>query len=201
MNFVGPHLGQTVRTKICFFAIFLSLAYQFSWKLHRMIAWNNVQLLTYKNHKKYGEPILELAWDDRLEQCLTISRGKAHEKKKLGAQIWTKIGARIRFLPIFSSLVHQFSFKFYRMIAQHNVELVEMKLTQKIGGPKLGQKLAGSHTSYISCIFCILEKLGNCPLFFCIQLICPVLACFFLDTLLNQKRKLFILFLGKCIID
>ena len=33
-----PNLGQTGKT---FFTIFLSLVYYFSYKLHRMIVWNN----------------------------------------------------------------------------------------------------------------------------------------------------------------
>ena len=45
-----------------------------------------------------------------------------------GGQVWTKqvkFGLKIRFLVIFSSLVHKFSFKLYRMITWDNVELVE----------------------------------------------------------------------------
>ena len=38
--------------------------------------------------------------------------------------------------------------------------------------------MRGSHMSCISCISYILEKLENCPVFSCIQLICPVLSRF-----------------------
>ena len=44
---------------------------------------------------------LEIAQDDRLEQCLTTSRGKTHEKN-LWAYIWdkqAKIGSELDFLP------------------------------------------------------------------------------------------------------
>ena len=51
----------------------------------------------------------------------------------------------------------------------------------------LKNKMQGSHTS---CISCILEKLGNCPVFSCIQLICPVLSCF-LDTWLTKTKVVY----------
>ena len=49
---------------------------------------------------------------------------RSNLRKNLGAQIsvkWPKIGPKIRFFAIFSSLAHQFSLKLTRMIAQNNV--------------------------------------------------------------------------------
>ena len=49
---------------------------------------------------------------------------RSNLRKNLGAQIsvkWPKIGPKIRFFAIFSSLAHQLSFKLTRMIAQNNV--------------------------------------------------------------------------------
>ena len=34
---------------------------------------------------------LEIAYKDILQQCITFSRGKTHEKK-FGDQIWTRVG-------------------------------------------------------------------------------------------------------------
>ena len=51
---------------------------------------------------------LEIAYNNSLQQCLTPSRGKTHEKN-FGTKIWvkrTKIEPEIRFFAIFSSLVH-----------------------------------------------------------------------------------------------
>ena len=45
--------------------------------------------------------------------------------------------------------------------------------------------------SHMSCISCILEKLRNCPVFSCIQLICPVLSCFFRYIAYQNKSCLF----------
>ena len=48
-----------------------------------------------------------------------------------GGQVWikqVKFGLKIRFFVIFSSLVHKFSFKLYRMITWDNVEPVEIKI-------------------------------------------------------------------------
>ena len=87
--------------------------------------------------------VLEIAHNDSLQQFLSSSTGKIHEKK-FGAQIWakgTKIRPEIRFFAISSSLVHQFSFKLHRMIAWNNLQLlVEVKSasTKKIEGPKFG---------------------------------------------------------------
>ena len=41
----GDQIWAQIRPKIRFFAIFSSLVHQFSLKLHRMIAWNNVSIL------------------------------------------------------------------------------------------------------------------------------------------------------------
>ena len=49
---------------------------------------------------------------------------RSNLRKNLGAQIsvkWPKIGPKIRFFAIFSSLARQFSFKFPRIIAWNNV--------------------------------------------------------------------------------
>ena len=103
-----------------FFSFFLSLTRQFSFKLTRMIAWNNVQLLVGVTRK-------------------TMAGGGKR----------AKIGSKISFLTIFQSLVHYISFKLHMMIAQNNVQLlVEVKVMKKnngvkVGprGPKLGPKL------------------------------------------------------------
>ena len=52
-NFRGPNLDQTgkIRPKIRFFVIFSSFIYQFSFKLQRMKAWNNSQLLMVKTNQ------------------------------------------------------------------------------------------------------------------------------------------------------
>ena len=53
-----------------------------------------------------------MALDDRLEQCLTTSKSKMSQKS-LSAQIWVKqakVGSKISFFFIFSSLVHWFFF-------------------------------------------------------------------------------------------
>ena len=42
----------------------------------------------------------EIAYNDSFRQCITSSRGKTHEWTK-----WAKIGPKIRFFAIFSSLV------------------------------------------------------------------------------------------------
>ena len=49
---------------------------------------------------------------------------RSNLRKNLGAQIsvkWPKIGPKIRFFAIFSSLAHQLSFKLTRIIAWNNV--------------------------------------------------------------------------------
>ena len=82
--------------KTGFFAIFSSLAHQFSLQLHTLIACNNVQL----------------------EVEVTSMR------KNFWAQIcvkYAKIQSQINFFAIFSSLMHQFSFKLQRMIASKNL--------------------------------------------------------------------------------
>ena len=48
-----------------------------------------------------------------------------------GGQVWikqVKFGLKIRFFVIFSSLVHKFSIKLYRMLTWDNVEPVEIKI-------------------------------------------------------------------------
>ena len=52
--------------------------------------------------------LLEIAYNDSFQQCLTSSRGKIHEEK-LGPQIWTKgakIGSKTRVFAIFLTVVH-----------------------------------------------------------------------------------------------
>ena len=71
-----------IRSKMRFFAIFLSLDRTFFLKLHTVIACNIVShLVEVKSTKKI-----------------------------IGTQIWTKIGCEIRFFAIYSSLVHFFCF-------------------------------------------------------------------------------------------
>ena len=86
------------------------------------------------------------AHNDSLEQCLTTSTGNSHKKFGGKGQIWakrTKIRPKIRFLAIFLSLVHLFSFKLHRMLVWNNfLLLVEVKLRNFfLSGPKLGLKL------------------------------------------------------------
>ena len=52
---------------------------------------------------------------------------------------------------------------------------------------KISLWLQGSHTS---CISCIMEKLGNCPVFSSILLICPVLSSF-LGTFLTKTKAVY----------
>ena len=107
--FLGTNFGSKLaktRLKISFFVIFSSLVHQFSFKLHRMIAWNNVQLLVevklsknilqtqiWAKQAKIGSKIrgffflalvhqffFIIALDDSLERCLITSRGKTCKK-------------------------------------------------------------------------------------------------------------------------
>ena len=48
---------------------------------------------------------LEIAYDDSLRQFLTSRSGKTHEKNFLGAK-QSKMGPKISFFTIFTSLVH-----------------------------------------------------------------------------------------------
>ena len=59
---------------------------------------------------EFGSSVfLETAYNnDSLQQCLTLSKGKTYDKK-FGAKVWTKqakIGPKVRFVAVFSSLVH-----------------------------------------------------------------------------------------------
>ena len=85
---------------------------------------------------------LEIPYSDRMQQCITSTRGKP-TREIFGDQIWvkrTKISPKIRFFAIFSNLIHQFFFKLHKMIAQNNVKLlVELKPAKKLGGSHLGQ--------------------------------------------------------------
>ena len=80
---------------------------------------------------------LEIPYSDRMQQCITSTRGKP-TREIFGDQIWvkrTKISPKIRFFAIFSNLIHQFFFKLHKMIAQNNVkQLVELKPARKLGG-------------------------------------------------------------------
>ena len=62
----------------------------------------------------------------------------------MGAQIWdkqVKIGSKVRFFAIFSSFVHLLSFKFHRMIAWNNVQLLaKIKPTKKSLGAHIWGK-------------------------------------------------------------
>ena len=54
---------------------------------------------------------LKIAYSDNLQQCLTSSRGKIHEKS-FWTQVWVesvKIGSKVKFFAIFSSLSVTFS--------------------------------------------------------------------------------------------
>ena len=66
---------------------------------------------------------LEIAYNDSLRQHLTPSRGKTHRKNFLVPK-FGPVGPEIRFFAIFSSLVHWFSFKCYKIIAWNNVYLL-----------------------------------------------------------------------------
>ena len=105
----GAKIGPETR----FFAIFSSLLHQFSLKLHTMIACNHVQhLVEVKFMKKnLGANLvqggqnrsqnqvfcyflkfallvfLEIAYSDRLQQCVTCSRNKIFEKKIWGPNL------------------------------------------------------------------------------------------------------------------
>ena len=74
----------------------------------------------------------EIAYDDSLRQCLTSRRGKVHEKIS-GAQIWAKLGPKIKFFVVFSGLAYQLSFKLHRMMAWIYVQLlVEVEFSKII---------------------------------------------------------------------
>ena len=101
---------------------------------------------------KFGSLIFfEIAHSDSLQQCLACSRGKIFEKI-LGPTLWSKgakIGPKIRFFAIFSSLLDQFSLKLHTVIACNNVQhVVEVKSLKKFWallcgprGPKSVPKL------------------------------------------------------------
>ena len=89
---------------------------------------------------KFGSLVLlEISYNDSLQQCIASRTGDTH-KKNLG----TKIGPRIGFFVIFSSLVYQISWKLHGMIAWNIIELLlEVTPIRKIegGGSKLDLKL------------------------------------------------------------
>ena len=133
---LDPNLGQTShnRAKNLFFVIFSSLVHQFSLKLHIIIIWNNVQLLAevkstqkifwgpslgqnrtqnqiFLHFLKLGLLVfLEIGQDDSLEQCLTTSTGRSHEKN-----FWGRVFA------IFSSLHYSLSLILHKIAAWDNV--------------------------------------------------------------------------------
>ena len=80
--------------------------------------------MVFGHFLKFGSIVfLEIAYNDSLQQCIISSRGKTHEKN-FWIQIWAKqakIGSKISFFVIFSSLVHQFCCKLHRMIAWNDV--------------------------------------------------------------------------------
>ena len=93
---------------------------------------------------KFGSLIFfEIAHSDSLQQCLACSRGKIFEKI-LGPTLWSKgakIGPKIRFFAIFSSLLDQFSLKLHTVIACSNVQhVVEVKSMKKFWGLNLVQR-------------------------------------------------------------
>ena len=132
--------GQNLSQNQGFFTIFSSLVHQYSFKLHRMIAWNNILLIVVaKLTKKIGSSnlghmtqnraqnqvfcyffkfgslvFLEIAQDNSLEQCL----GKTLEKI-LGAPNWIQIQGW--FCTISSRFHHQFSLILPKTAAWDNV--------------------------------------------------------------------------------
>ena len=97
---------------------------------------NWAQIQVFCHFLKFGPLAFTLIdQDDILEQYLPNSR---YNTKNIGGRgeilgKRAKIGPKISFFAIFSSLVHYISFKLHRMIAQNNVQLiVEVKLTRKI---------------------------------------------------------------------
>ena len=110
--------------------VFLQIAYNDSLQQYLTCSPGKIREKTFwgpKSVPKLGFPhflkfrslvFLEITYNDSLQQCLTTSRAK--HIKEPGAQIWAKwpkIGPKIRFFVTFSSLVHQFSWKWHRMIA------------------------------------------------------------------------------------
>ena len=74
----------------------------------QICAWNNV----FCHFLRFGSLFfLKIAYSDTLQQCVTSSRGKIHEKR-FWTQIWVesvKIGSKIKFFAIFLSLSVIFS--------------------------------------------------------------------------------------------
>ena len=108
---------------------------------------SQVQNQVFCHFLEFGSYVfLEIESKDSLRQCLTSNRGKTHEKK-FGAQVWvkwTKIGLKISFFfVIFSSLVHQISFKLHKMIGWNYCLTTSRGKTHKkhFGDPKLGPEL------------------------------------------------------------
>ena len=67
---------------------------------------NQVQNEVFHYLLEFGYGFLKLSYNDSLQQFLASSRDEIHQKN--GAQIWVKwvkIGPKIWFLAIFSSLV------------------------------------------------------------------------------------------------
>ena len=91
-------IGPEIRV----FAILSSLFHYCSFKLHGMIAWINVYVL------------------------VEVKRMKKKKKNTGGPDLAkrVKIGPEIRFFPIFSSLLYQFSLKLHRIIAWIDVYLL-----------------------------------------------------------------------------
>ena len=111
--------------KLVFFAIFSTLVHQFSFKLHRMTAWNNYQLLAelkstkkIEGRGKFGPNRPKLGpklgffevWfisfpgnciDNSLIYCITTTGGVKPTKKILAAHIWSngpKLGLKLGFV-------------------------------------------------------------------------------------------------------
>ena len=78
---------------------------------------------------------LEIAYNGSLQQFLTSSRSKIHEKNVGGPDLGqtSQNQAEIRLFAIFSSLVRSFFLKLHTIIACNNAQhLIEVKLTKKI---------------------------------------------------------------------
>ena len=120
--------------KISFFAIFSCFLGQFYVKLQSIIALNNVYLLVeVKLSKTFCDPNFDKMCQNRSE---------------------------IRFFGIFSSLLHQFSFKLHWLRAWNNSKLlVEVKNPgRKISGTKFGAEGPKSSPNQFFCYFSSLVR-------------------------------------------
>ena len=137
--------------------VFFKLHTMIAWQIYRRTPMSKCDFKKVTNGPKLGPKLgyflFSQLWLFRFTfNCTVCQPGiisncqqRSNLRKNFGAQIsvkWPKIGAKIRFFAIFSSLDHQFSLKSTRMIAQNNVQLlVVVKLTKKnINGRKFGSR-------------------------------------------------------------